>query len=173
LPIQNGVDTLDWPDWITDMKSAIVAVLCVAFTLRASGQAQEVQKVPVLVTWDYYRQSKSLVLHLVNNSGKDIAAYDITVESKYADGTHDDPCCLQDTYNMLRRLVEIQTAKDPAAVARRDRELGDGIFAAGTTRDVVLNETKDISDVEAVVDVVIQAIVHKTGRGRFIAVLIS
>lgn len=135
------------------MKSAIVAVLCVAFTLRTSVQAQEVQKVPVPVTWDYYPQPKSLVLHLVNNSGKDIAAYNITVKSKYADGTHDDPCCLQHTYNMLRRLVEIQTAKDPAAVARRDRELGDGIFAASTTRDLVLKETKDISDVEAIVDV--------------------
>ena len=74
------------------MKSAIVAVLCVAFTLRTSVQAQEVQKVPVPVTWDYYPQPKSLVLHLVNNSGKDIAAYNITVKSKYADGTHDDPC---------------------------------------------------------------------------------
>jgi hypothetical protein len=135
------------------MKSASVAVLCIAFTLRASAQAQEVQKVPVSVTWNYYPQPKSLVLHLVNNSGKDIAAYDITVKNKYEDGTHDDPCCLQHTYNMLSRLVEIQTAKDPAAVARSDRELGYGIFAAGATRDVVLKETKDIADVEAVVDV--------------------
>jgi hypothetical protein len=136
------------------MKSSIAAVLCLAFALQASGQAQEVQKVPVTVTWNFYPQPKSLVLHLVNNSGKDIAAYDVTVKNKYVDGTRDDPCCLQHQYTMLSRLVEIQTAQDPVAVARRDRELGDGIFAAGTTRDVVLKETKEISELEAVVDVV-------------------
>jgi hypothetical protein len=119
-----------------------------------SGAAQtQVQSLPVAVTWSYYPQPKSLLLRLVNNSGKDITAYDITVKNKYIDGTRDDPCCLEHVYNMLGRLVEIQTAKDPAAMERRDRELDNGIFYAGTSRDITLHETKDISDVEAVVDV--------------------
>jgi hypothetical protein len=121
-------------------------------TATPSGAQPQAQKVPVMVTWNYYPQPKSLVLHLVNNSGKDITAYDVTVKNKYIDGKQDDPCCLQHTYNMLNRWVEIQTAKDPAAAERRDRETN-GIFAAGTTRDIILQESKDVSDVEAVVDV--------------------
>jgi hypothetical protein len=49
-------------------------------------------------------------------------------------------------------LVEIQTAEDPAAAERRDRETG-GVFVAGTTRDVVIPEIKDVTGVDAVVDV--------------------
>jgi hypothetical protein len=129
-------------------------LFCIAFAPRTSGQTPEVQKrsVPVAVTWNYYPQPKSLLLHLVNNSGKNITAYAITVKNKYADGTHDDDP-LRQHYNMLNRFIEILTAKDPTAQERRERELGDGIMFAGTTRDVVLHETKDISHVEAVVDV--------------------
>ena len=112
------------------------------------------QKVPVALTWNYYPQPKSLVLHLVNKSGKNITSYDISVKNIYTDGTHDDPCCLRHQYNMLNRQIEIETAKDPVAQERRERELGDGVMFAGVTRDVVLHETKDVSDVEAVVDVV-------------------
>jgi hypothetical protein len=114
----------------------------------------DLQSVPLAVTWNYYPQPKSLVLHLVNNSGKNITSYNISVKNKYTDGTHDDPCCLQHQYNMLNRQIEIETAKDPAAQERRERELGDGVMFAGAERDVVLHETKDVSDVEAVADVV-------------------
>jgi hypothetical protein len=114
----------------------------------------DLQRVPLAVTWNYYPQPKSLVLHLVNNSGKNITSYNISVKNKYTDGTHDDPCCLQHQYNMLNRQIEIETAKDPVAQERRERELGDGVMFAGAARDVVLHETKDVSDVEAVADVV-------------------
>jgi hypothetical protein len=114
-------------------------LFCIVFAPRTSGQTPEVQKrpVPVAVTSNYYPQPKSLLLHLVNNSSKDITAYAITVKNKYADGTHDDDL-LQQQYNMLNRLIEIQTAKDPAAQERRERELGDGIMFAGTTRTATL-----------------------------------
>jgi hypothetical protein len=114
----------------------------------------DLQRVPLAVTWNYYPQPKSLVLHLLNNSGKNITSYNISVKNKYTDGTHDDPCCLQHQYNMLNRQIEIETAKDPVAQERRERELGDGVMFAGAARDVVLHETKDVSDVEAVADVV-------------------
>lgn len=125
-------------------------------TSASSDQSSQalVQKVPVALTWNYYPQPKSLVLHLVNNSGKNVTSYNISVKNKYTDGTHDDPCCLQHQYSMLNRQIEIETAKDPIAQERRERELGDGVMFAGVTRDVVLRETKDVSDVEAVVDVV-------------------
>jgi len=143
--------------------AALLSLVCCAASpaqtatdaTAVTGEPAQVQaqRVPVSVTWNYYPQPKSLALHLVNNSGRDITAYDITVKNKYSDGKQGDPCCLQHTYNMLSRLVEIQTASDPAAAERRDRETGNGIFAAGTTRDIVLQEPKDISDVEAIVDV--------------------
>jgi hypothetical protein len=112
------------------------------------------QKGQVTLTWNYYPQPKSLVLHLVNNSGKNITSYNLSVKNKYSDGTQDDPCCLRHQYNMLNRQIEIETAKDPVAQERRERELGDGVMFVGATRDVVLHETKDVSDVEAVADVV-------------------
>jgi len=140
-------------------KGAPFVLPLLAFMTEASGQMQvqkQVQTVPVAVTWNYYPQPKSLVLHLVNNSGKDITGFNITTKNKYADGMHDRDGSPH-FYDMLRRLVEIQTAKDPAAVVRRDQELGNGIFLAGATRDVVLPEAKEISDTEAVADVVFYA----------------
>jgi hypothetical protein len=113
-----------------------------------------VQKVPVALTWNYYPQPKTLVLHLANISGKDITEFSVAGKKTYTDGRSED---LQHIYTMLSRLVEIQTAKDQTLVERRDRESGNGIFLAGTTRDVVFPEpanTKDISNVDAVANVV-------------------
>jgi len=118
-----------------------------------SSQASA-QKIPVALIWNYYPQPKTLVLHLTNISGKDITEFSVAGKKTYTDGRRED---LQHIYTMLSRLVEIQTAKDQALVERRDRESGNGIFLAGTTRDVVLPEpanTKDISNVDAVVNVV-------------------
>lgn len=42
---------------------------------------------PVTLTWDYDAQKKTLTLHLENNSGKDITAYNISMLEKYADGS--------------------------------------------------------------------------------------
>ena len=56
------------------MKPAIAAVLCAASAIRTSGQAP-VQTVPVVITSDYYAQPKVLILHALNNSGKDITGY--------------------------------------------------------------------------------------------------
>ena len=127
-----------------------------AKTAAVPDQSSEasVQKVPVALIWNYYPQPKTLVLHLTNISGKDITEFSVAGKKTYTDGRRED---LQHIYTMLSRLVEIQTAKDQALVERRDRESGNGIFLAGTTRDVVFPEptnTKDISNVNAVVDVV-------------------
>jgi hypothetical protein len=118
-----------------------------------SSQASA-QKIPVALIWNYYPQPKTLVLHLTNISSKDITEFSVAGKKTYTDGRRED---LQHIYTMLSRLVEIQTAKDQALIERRDRESGNGIFLAGTTRDIVFPEpanTKDISNVDAVVDVV-------------------
>jgi hypothetical protein len=113
------------------MKRKVIfgAALLVLVCARA-GQAQNV---PMAITSDYYPQPKSLVLHLENNSGKDIVGYNITIRGKNLDGTPGEWSSTT-AADALSRLVEIQTAKDPTAVARTDQKLGNGIFAADTTR---------------------------------------
>ena len=71
------------------MKSTIVTVLCVAgFAIWTPCHAQT-QTVPVEFTSDYYAQPKVLVLHVLNNSGKDIIGYTFIIRHKNPDGTVD------------------------------------------------------------------------------------
>jgi hypothetical protein len=83
----------------------IAPVLCIAFAMRMSGQTYTdhpngdssliptVQsKLPkalpaVVITSDYYPQPKALVLHALNNSGKDITGYTIIIRHKNPDRT--------------------------------------------------------------------------------------
>jgi len=149
------------------MRSAIVAVLCLAFAIWTSGQTQEVlkqevQKVPVAITWDYEAQHKMLTLHLVNNTGKDITAYNISIAERYADGStnyldgrpndiHDH----QQMRDLLNVMIDVQQAK--WGWNAFGGKYGNGTFPAGARRDQVIPESKDISDVDAVVDVVAYA----------------
>jgi hypothetical protein len=165
------------------MKWTMAAVLCVAFTLRASGQS-EVQKPPVALTWNYDAQQKTLTLHLANYSGKDISAYNISIAERYTDGSTNPsrldgiPCFPGEKMEeMLGAMVNFQLSKTEGRhgvawagvlvngqrapgtvdVERMRREFSNDVFAAGTTRDQVIPEAKDISDVDAVVDMVIYA----------------
>ena len=160
------------------MKSAIVVMLCVAFMPR-TAQAQER---PVVLTWNYDAQQKTLTLHLANYSGKDITAYNISISEKYTDGSTN-PSCLggircfpgekmeemlgaivfqlgkgEERHGMAGAgvLVNGQRAPGTVDVERMRREYGK-VFATGTTRDQVILEAKDISDVDAVVDMVVYA----------------
>lgn len=158
------------------MRPAIVAVLCIASAIRTPGQTPTTvtlycpialpaptvhSEIPntltaVAVTWNYYPQPKMLVLHLTNISGKDITAYNLTVRNKYADGTQDDPCCgVQSSSELLGGLIAAQMAKGTPSEEIVER--GNNTFAAGTTRDQTVPESKDIIGVEAVVDVAVYA----------------
>src|ERR1700680_635789 len=120
-------------------KILLCAVL--AFTVRASGQTQ-VQNVPLVVTSDYYAQPKVLVLHSLNNSGKDITGYTIIIRHKNPDGTLDKSGWTEHTSDMLNVLIVAQMAKDPTAPeSMRQQALyaaGNGILVAGETRDMTL-----------------------------------
>jgi hypothetical protein len=127
------------------MKKLLVCAV-LAFAVRTSGQAQ-VQKVPVMITSDYYAQPKVLVLHALNNSGKDIAGYTIIIRHKNPDGTLDKNGWSEHTTDMLSVLIIAQMAKDPTASERiRQQNIGNntiyaagsGIFVAGETRDMTL-----------------------------------
>jgi hypothetical protein len=119
------------------MRLGIAFALCVlAITPRAS-HAQS-RAVPVVITSDYYAQPKVLVLHALNNSGKDITGYNIIMRHKNQNGTVDKGGWSSSMSDMLSVLITTQMAKDPIAEERRQREYGNGPFIAGTTRDITI-----------------------------------
>jgi hypothetical protein len=110
-------------------------ILAVMFA-GVPSQAQ-VQKMPVVVTWDYYAQPKTLILHALNNSDKDITGYTIIVRHRLPDGTVEQGWSASIS-DMLSMLITIQMAKDPVAEERTQRENRNGVFTAGTTRDITM-----------------------------------
>src|SRR5258706_13542443 len=143
-------------DWSKDKKSEILAVLCIAFTftLRTSGQPTTTydtgkghgtpliptvhSEIPntlpaVVITSDYYAQPKVLVLHALNNSGKDITGYTIIIRHKNADGTIDKGGWTENTSDMLNVLITTQMAKDPTSSEQmRQENIRNNAFPAGT-----------------------------------------
>jgi hypothetical protein len=132
------------------LKSAIVTVLCVAALAIWTPCHVQTQTVPVVVTSDYYAQPKVLVLHALNNSGKDITGYIFIIRHKNPDGTVDKGGKSYTMSDLLSVLITTQMAQDPAAsesIRQQDKAAtrffasegkGNGIFRAGETRDVTL-----------------------------------
>jgi hypothetical protein len=144
------------------MKNILMLCVVLAFAVRGSGQA--VQKVPVVITSDYYAQPKVLVLHALNNSGKDITGYTMIIRHKNPDGTIDQGGRTEYTTDMLSVLITAQMAKDPAASERtRQQKIGNdafpaiagtGIFIAGETRDMTLTGINSGSELDITAGVV-------------------
>jgi len=116
-------------------KRLLLPVLCLAFGIRISGQTQT-QPGPLMITSDYYAEPKTLILHALNNSGRDITGYMVTIRQRNPDGSVDMQGWTGATSDMLSVLVDIQMAKGPIAEEHTRRENGTGLFAAGTTRDI-------------------------------------
>jgi hypothetical protein len=138
----------------------IAAVLCLAFTIRTSAQTPttyvdhpngdtsllptEQSKLAdsllgvVIESWRYDPAQKAVILHLVNQSPKDVTAFNISILEKYADGSTSyldgTPSNIHDHQlmeDMLGLLINIQMG----VVS------GKGTFAAGTNRDYVDEQT--------------------------------
>jgi hypothetical protein len=139
------------------MKTLVMCAVLV-FAVRVSGQAQ-VQKVPIVITSDYYAQPKVLVLHALNKSGKDITGYTIVMRHKNSDGAVGRS---ENTSDVLGVLITSQMAKDPAAsenirqqnIANKTFPAGTGIFVADETRDMTLTEINSGSELDINVGVV-------------------
>jgi hypothetical protein len=168
------------------MKTAVVTVLCVLSAIRTSGQtpvtftfscptspllftapSEISDTLPALViTSDYYAQPKVLVLHVLNNSGKDITGYTIVIRHKKADGTLDENGRSESMEDMLGPLITSQMAKDPGApesIRQQNAAVfpkGYGIFLAGETRDKTLTGIDSASDL----DVIAGAVFYTDGR---------
>jgi len=156
-------------------------VLAMVFLLAGVPAVQSQTPKPLGVSiegWRYEPQAKVVILHLVNNSHKDVTAFNISIAEKYADGTtsyvdgrvpgiHDH----QMMEDLLGHLINAQSGKRTEAIVP---EVGGGnayekimhqqmiqnlqvTFAAGTNRDQIDFVTKDVSDIDAIVDVVAYA----------------
>jgi hypothetical protein len=106
------------------MKTILLCAV-LAFAVRVSGQTTyETDKEgsppiptaqskipntlsPVVITSDYYAQPKVLVLHALNNSGKDITGYTMIIRHKNADGTLDENGRSETTSDMLNVLEAV------------------------------------------------------------------
>jgi hypothetical protein len=120
------------------MKTGIVVVAFLAFTIWVSGQTP-VQPVPLVVTWEYHGSTEPFVVHITNNSGKDIVGYVIGNRRKLADGTVDKSGGYSASMSdMMVTKAYGQLSKDPAAYERQQAESGNGILTAGTTRDITM-----------------------------------
>jgi hypothetical protein len=156
-------------------------VLAMVFLLAGVPAVQSQTPKPFGVSiegWRYEPQAKVVILHLVNNSHKDVTAFNISIAEKYADGTtnyvdgrapgiHDH----QMMEDLLGHLINAQLGKGTDAIVP---EVAGGnayekimhqqmiqnlqvTFAAGTSRDQIDIVTKDVSDIDAIVDVVAYA----------------
>jgi hypothetical protein len=113
----------------------------------------------VVTTWKYDPDSRNVTLKIQNVSGKVITAYSVSITMTYADGSSD---ALPDGRASSERLEESLSSLIYMELAKgtRDEESmrdSNRTFAAGSTRYDVLPQTKDVSDVKAVVDMVIYA----------------
>jgi hypothetical protein len=110
----------------------------------------------VIESWHYDPAQKAVILHLVNQSHKDVTSFNISILEKYADGstsyldgTPSDIHDHQMMEDMLGLLISIQLGVSPGS--------GKGTFVAGTSRDYPDFVGKDVSGIDAVVDVVAYA----------------
>ena len=110
----------------------------------------------VVVTWDYYALPKTLIVHALNNSGKDIIGYTLTIRNRLPDGTLNKSGWSETSSDMLAALVTIRLANDPA-IEEREPKSDHGIFFAGTTRDMPINGINSASELDIVADVVFYA----------------
>jgi len=126
------------------MKSVVVTVLCVVSAMRTSAQAQ-VQSVPVFFTTDYYAQTRTLIVHATNNSGKDIMGYYLVVQKKLPNGSlaPQGNEFMGQYADMLDAWAYVQTSKDPEKYERQWESRSEGVFHAGATRDMSLAGVDD------------------------------
>jgi hypothetical protein len=131
----------------------------------------------VIESWRYDPSLKAVILHLVNQSDKDATAFNISIVEKYADGSTSyldgRPSDIHDHQmmeDMLGSMINIQMgvvshgggtlvigpARDVGAMLRQGVS-SNGTFAAGTSRDYPDLVGKEVSGIDAVVDVVAYA----------------
>ena len=116
------------------LSLAIAAFAGFVVPLRASPGA-------VTLSWDYDATAKVVTIHLLNATNKDITAYAINVTIMHPDGN-------ADTTERIADFLPLMASN--ADVPGNDK----GTFAAGTSFDTPVPQTKEVTNVIIVLDVV-------------------
>lgn len=122
--------------------------LAVAIPLRAGPLGA------VVVSWDIDSTENTVTLHMLNNSGKDITFYNVSIKETYGQYVNEH----QFSQEMLGTSLLMQ---DPTYIHASDlRELyhgGNGTWEAGQPRDQVLIVQPGLTGYEATIDTVTYA----------------
>jgi hypothetical protein len=94
-----------------------------------------------------------VTVKIVNNSHKDITAFNITIKETYADGRVDKHEVLEELLGKILRAKELEGDRSSGAEDFRKLE-GDGAWHPGEVRDEQLPVQPGLTDYQAVIDVV-------------------
>jgi hypothetical protein len=130
------------------MIRSLVYGLVLVFLFASASQAQSPPIGAVVQTWRYDAATKQLVVRVVNTSGKDITALNLSVTEKYADGTTN---LSERTTDYLPLMASIEASPG------LQLKYGNGTFAAGSSRDIAIPEPKDVVDASIILDMVAYA----------------
>ena len=112
------------------MRKILLFVFLVAsvIPLRASPGA-------VTLSWNYDAATKMVTIHVMNATNKDITAYAINVTIKHPDANADISEMIEDSLPLMASKAS------QGQVAQNDN----GTFAAGTSEDKPIPQTKDVT----------------------------
>ena len=105
----------------------------------------------VVQTWHFDPQTHMVTATIVNISQKDITAYNISIKETYADGhvnTHELLC------EYAGKMVLVEEFKGTPDEAEIRKQLGDGLFHPGESRNELIPVQPSLQNFEAIVDVV-------------------
>lgn len=113
-----------------------LAVLSLAFawSLRASPPG-------LIHSWTYNSTTKTVTIHLHNSSGKDITGYAMSVTIVHPDASTETSERIEDSLPLMASKADLPGNDN-------------GTFAAGTSLDQPIPQTKDVTNVIIVLDVV-------------------
>lgn len=128
-----------------------LAVLCIV-SAPALGQV----KGAVVQQWNYdpIHNPPLVTVKIVNNSHKDITAYNIAIKETYADGRVEQHEFLRDLVGKIILAKELGAANTPEAQFFHKMYGSDGAFHPGEVRDEELGVQPGLTHYEAVIDVV-------------------
>jgi hypothetical protein len=128
----------------------LTALCLIAFTLRASPPIGA-----VVQTWSYdpTHNPPLVTLKIVNTSHEDITAFNIAIKETYANGRVEQHEMLEELVGKIIAAKELQGSTTRGAETFR-KLYGDGAFHAGAVWDEKLPVQPELTDYQAVVDVV-------------------
>jgi hypothetical protein len=131
-------------------------LLCFVLPLIASAPswAQSPPMGATVQTWHLDPQTNMVTVQIVNNSHKEITAYNIAIKETYADGHVNKHELLCEYMGRIALIQEVQGTVDEADIRK---QFGDGLLHPGEIRDELIAVQAGLRDFQSVVDVVAYA----------------